>query len=289
MKVYWVRMSIAWMTKYEGLLGENVNLGEVRVHQGAKVDAAEASGLQGLTDGKNVAISSRAQRGTLEHELSHVAQQQKQEFNLTEGTRGGYEQDADRIAAKLMSGSRVEGFEESTRFSSSPLQAKKSAEMQAKCKKCEKEDKKLQSRSQPELENNKFLSLEQVIEKAQLNVERFYAAIEGAKEFYSQIAHIPPEEFPDGQTFLDCLVQKRGNLPVLSEELRNGIAFFVYPALIVAGVPSGGITWIPGLICTGLVLFWYAGGYIKDALECFFKTTGRQDDGYVDLSGAFSP
>ena len=125
------------IAKYENLLG-GVSLRGVRVHQGAKVDTTlESSGLQGLTDGKNVAISSKAERSTLEHELGHVAQQQKQGFNLTEGTRSGYEQDADRIAARLISGSRVEGFEEGSKFSSSPLQAKKSAEMQAKCA-CEK-------------------------------------------------------------------------------------------------------------------------------------------------------
>ena len=93
----------ALMAKYEGLLGENVTLEHVRLHQGAGVDAALAeAGLQGLTDGKNVAVSSQAERGTLEHEIGHVVQQQTKGFNLNEGTCGGYERDADGIAEKLV-------------------------------------------------------------------------------------------------------------------------------------------------------------------------------------------
>ena len=142
----------ALMAKYEGLLGGNVTLENVRLHQGASVDAALAeTGLQGLTDGKNVAVSSRAERGTLEHEIGHVAQQQAKGFNLNEGTCGGYERDADGIAEKLVSDRPIEGFNVEAKLTSAPVQAGTDA-LQAKCAKCEGEERLMKKESSSELE-----------------------------------------------------------------------------------------------------------------------------------------
>ncbi|WP_218082890.1 eCIS core domain-containing protein [Anthocerotibacter panamensis] len=111
------------MAKYERLL-PGIGLSHVRLHQGATVDShLQRSGLQGLTDGANIAISSRAQTGVIEHELGHVAQRQVTGFNLNEGSRGSYEQDADHISAKLVA--------------NQPIQLKA---LQAKCATCEQEE-----------------------------------------------------------------------------------------------------------------------------------------------------
>jgi len=122
------------MAKYQQLM-PGVSLSHVRLHQGSQVDASLAkAGLQGLTDGTRVAVSGKAESGTLEHELGHVAQRQVQGFNLTEGNRQAYEQDADRISARLVNGQIVEGFQGS--------EVKTNGESaQAKCSECEKEDK----------------------------------------------------------------------------------------------------------------------------------------------------
>ena len=145
------------MAKYENLLGGNVTLEHVRLHQGASVDAAlEESGLQGLTDGKHVAVSSKAERGTLEHEIGHVAQQQKQEFNLNEGTRGVYERDADLIAEKLVSDRPVEGLGSSVE-PTLPAQEELGG-LQAKCSKCKEED--AQSSSSNKIHEDRSSSLQ---------------------------------------------------------------------------------------------------------------------------------
>ncbi|MFP4101098.1 eCIS core domain-containing protein [Coleofasciculus sp.] len=122
------------MAKYQQLM-PGVSLSHVRLHQGSQVDASLArAGLQGLTDGTRVAVSGKAESGTLEHELGHVAQRQVQGFNLTEGNRQAYEQDADRISARLVNGQIVEGFQGS--------EVKTNGESaQAKCSDGEKEDK----------------------------------------------------------------------------------------------------------------------------------------------------
>jgi len=128
------------MAKYQQLM-PGVSLSHVRLHQGSQVDASLAkAGLQGLTDGARVAVSGKAESGTLEHELGHVAQRQVQGFNLTEGNRQAYEQDADRISARLVNGQIVEGFQGS--------EVKTNGESaQAKCSECEKEDKQLMGKA----------------------------------------------------------------------------------------------------------------------------------------------
>ncbi|MEQ8969520.1 MAG: DUF4157 domain-containing protein [Coleofasciculus sp. C1-SOL-03] len=122
------------MAKYQQLM-PGVSLSHVRLHQGSQVDASLAkAGLQGLTNGTRVAVSGKAESGTLEHELGHVAQRQVQGFNLTEGNRQAYEQDADRISARLVNGQIVEGFQGS--------EVKRNGESaQAKCSECEQEEK----------------------------------------------------------------------------------------------------------------------------------------------------
>jgi hypothetical protein len=113
------------MAQYENLM-PGVDLSQVSLHQGSEVDAAlQAAGLHGLTDGENVAVSSKAPADTLPHELGHIAQRQEAGFSLTEGSRAGYEQDADGIAARLMANQPVERFEDS---------------VQGKCNECEKQD-----------------------------------------------------------------------------------------------------------------------------------------------------
>lgn len=127
-------LSNGLMAKYEKLM-PGINLGHVKVFQGASVDKAlHQAGLQGLTDGTRVAVSSKAQAGTLEHELGHVAQRQVQGFNLTEGTRQGYEQQADSIAAKLLGNQTVSEVQGATVQGS---RQKMQSSMQAECKACE--------------------------------------------------------------------------------------------------------------------------------------------------------
>lgn len=126
------------MAKYEGQMGGQMSLSHVRVHQGSHVDTHLArAGLQGLTDGVNVAVSSQAQANTLEHELGHVIQRQQDGFQLTEGSRSHYETHADQIAHQLVSGQPVQG-----------LQAK--PDLQAKCDACSaEEDKDLMAKPLP--------------------------------------------------------------------------------------------------------------------------------------------
>ncbi len=100
----------ALMAKYENLM-PGVSLGHVSLHQGSQVDAAlGAAKLHGLTDGTNVAVSSKAPQGTLEHEIGHVGQRQEKGFSLNESNRQAYEADADHISAKLLSDQSVERF-----------------------------------------------------------------------------------------------------------------------------------------------------------------------------------
>jgi hypothetical protein len=69
-----------------------------------------------------------------------VAQRQVQGFNLTEGNRQAYEQDADRISARLVNGQIVEGFQGS--------EVKRNGESaQAKCSECEQEEKQLMGKA----------------------------------------------------------------------------------------------------------------------------------------------
>jgi hypothetical protein len=100
------------MAKYENLM-PGVSLDHVSVHQGRQVDAAlGAAKLQGLTDGTNIAVSSKAPQGTLEHEIGHVGQRQEKGFSLNEVNRQAHEVDADNISAKLLSDQPVERFEQ---------------------------------------------------------------------------------------------------------------------------------------------------------------------------------
>ncbi len=126
------------MAKYEGQMGGQVSLSHVRVHQGSHVDTHLAkAGLQGLTDGVNVAVSSQAQPHTLEHELGHVIQRQQDGFQLTEGSRDHYETQADQIAHQLVSGQPVQGLEAQQH-------------LQAKCEACSaEEDKDLMAKPLP--------------------------------------------------------------------------------------------------------------------------------------------
>lgn len=102
----------AVMAKYENLM-PGVSLEHVSLHQGRQVDAAlGAAKLHGLTDGTNIAVSSKAPQGTLEHEIGHVGQRQEKGFSLNEVNRQAHEVDADRISAKLLSDRPVERFEQ---------------------------------------------------------------------------------------------------------------------------------------------------------------------------------
>jgi hypothetical protein len=126
------------MAKYERLMPK-VKLGHVQLYQGAEVDQALANaGLQGLTDGTRVAVSSKAQPGTLEHELGHVAQRTDQNFNLNEGTRNSYEQHADQVAAKLLANQPVSEFQ---RPSVQGREQRIQPSVQAKCALCAGEEK----------------------------------------------------------------------------------------------------------------------------------------------------
>jgi hypothetical protein len=123
-------LSAGLMAKYERLM-PGVSLAHVKVYQGASVDRSLAgAGLQGLTDGTRVAVSSKAQHGTLEHELGHVAQRQLPDFNLNESSRTGYEQDADNIAASLVASKPVNKFQGSA---IKGLSQKIKPSVQAKC------------------------------------------------------------------------------------------------------------------------------------------------------------
>ena len=100
----------AVMTKYENLM-PGVSLEHVSLHQGREIDAAlGAAKLHGLTDGTNIAVSSKAPQGTLEHEIGHVGQRQEEGFSLNEVNRQAHEADADNISAKLLSDQPVERF-----------------------------------------------------------------------------------------------------------------------------------------------------------------------------------
>jgi hypothetical protein len=100
----------AVMAKYENLM-PGVSLEHVSLHQGREVDAAlGAAKLHGLTDGTNIAVSSKAPQGTLEHEIGHVGQRQEKDFSLNEVNRQAHEADADNISAKLLSDQPVERF-----------------------------------------------------------------------------------------------------------------------------------------------------------------------------------
>ena len=102
----------AVMAKYENLM-PGVSLEHVSLHQGRQVDAAlGAAKLHGLTDGTNIAVSSKAPQGTLEHEIGHVGQRQEKGFSLNEVNRQAHEVDADRISAKLLRDRPVERFEQ---------------------------------------------------------------------------------------------------------------------------------------------------------------------------------
>ena len=102
----------AVMAKYENLM-PGVSLEHVSLHQGSQVDAAlGAAKLHGLTDGTNIAVSSKAPSGTLEHEIGHVGQRQEKGFSLNEVNRQAYEADADNISANLLSDRPVERFEQ---------------------------------------------------------------------------------------------------------------------------------------------------------------------------------
>jgi len=102
----------AVMAKYENLM-PGVSLEHVSLHQGSQVDAAlGAAKLHGLTDGTNIAVSSKAPSGTLEHEIGHVGQRQEKGFSFNEVNRQAYEADADNISAKLLSDRPVERFEQ---------------------------------------------------------------------------------------------------------------------------------------------------------------------------------
>ncbi len=102
----------AVMAKYENLM-PGVSLEHVSLHQGRQVDAAlGAAKLHGLTDGTNIAVSSKAPQGTLEHEIGHVGQRQEKGFSLNEVNRQAHEVDADNISAKLLSDRPVERFEQ---------------------------------------------------------------------------------------------------------------------------------------------------------------------------------
>jgi hypothetical protein len=119
------QLSTSLMARYEALM-PNVSLRHVQLHQGARVDAGlRGAGLHGLTDGTNVAVSSKAPADTLPHELGHVAQRQEAGFSLSEGSRAGYEKDADNLAARLMANRPVERFEST---------------VQGKCNQCEEND-----------------------------------------------------------------------------------------------------------------------------------------------------
>jgi tetratricopeptide (TPR) repeat protein len=102
----------AVMAKYENLM-PGVSLEHVSLHQGSQVDAAlGAAKLHGLTDGTNIAVSSKAPSGTLEHEIGHVGQRQEKGFSFNEVNRQAYEADADNISANLLSDRPVERFEQ---------------------------------------------------------------------------------------------------------------------------------------------------------------------------------
>lgn len=132
------RLSNGLMGKYQKLM-PGISLGHVQVFQGASVDQAlHQAGLQGLTDGTRVAVSSKAQAGTLEHELGHVAQRQVQGFNLNESSREGYEQDADSISASLVNNQTVQ-FPGLTQGKTPSNQAQQSNILAAKCADCQKE------------------------------------------------------------------------------------------------------------------------------------------------------
>ncbi|HLO86891.1 MAG TPA: DUF4157 domain-containing protein [Nostocaceae cyanobacterium] len=131
-------LSSGLMGKYEKLM-PGISLGHVKVFQGSSVDQAlHQAGLQGLTDGTRVAVSSKAQAGTLEHELGHVAQRQVQGFNLNESSRAGYEQDADRISANLVNNQPVK-LQGLTQGKNTPSKKTQSNVLEAKCEECDKE------------------------------------------------------------------------------------------------------------------------------------------------------
>ncbi|BAZ31781.1 hypothetical protein NIES4074_42540 [Cylindrospermum sp. NIES-4074] len=147
-------LSASLMAKYERLM-PGVSLGHVKVFQGASVDASLAqAGLQGLTDGTQIAVSSQAQSGTLEHELGHVAQRQTPGFNLNEGSREGYEQNADQISARLVSNqpvSQFQGLAKGKRALGSGSHSH--SVLAAKCTECEKEQ------AKPDLKLAKTISI----------------------------------------------------------------------------------------------------------------------------------
>lgn len=126
--------SIPSQQKYSQLLGKD--LSSVKLHTGPQVDAALASnGLQGLTDGtQNIAVSSTASSGTLEHEITHIGQP-----TVTEGTRAALESHADKGAQQLMSGKAVDAFGSSS-------SGEKTGGLQGKCNACEEKKEKLQGK-----------------------------------------------------------------------------------------------------------------------------------------------
>jgi hypothetical protein len=188
------------MAKYENLM-PGVSLGHVSLHQGSQVDAAlGAAGLDGLTDGTNLAVASTAASGTLEHEIGHVGQRQEQGFSLYEGNRQAHEQDADEIAGKLLASQPVERFGQTVSakkrlLPSQMLEARMTQRMQqAKCALCESDEQQALSKPMAEALGDrdktqaKVTGIEQAVSQNEMSIPSNTAMAESSPKLQAVAA-----------------------------------------------------------------------------------------------------